>query len=334
MQSIFSIKPGVFRLALALIVVIYHLSKYMFLGVFAVYCFFILSGYWVVRMYSEKYNSLKMATLKFYSSRIIRIYPLYIAMTLLTLLMNIIFRAGYIDLLKSFNPINWITIFGLIGYNTGPRVIPPAWSLDIEMQFYIIVPLLCLLISKFKKINTLLLVSFLIWINYCFAIIDIKMPIKQTVLPFLFYFLLGAKLYLSPNIFSKKQVYISLFLFVGVVMMHYFLPDLRLKVIGKNDLVYFEQINLLLPLLLLPFISYNLKVVSDQKDRYYGNLSYTVYLFHWFLIIPYNYFMEQLSFIQRLPISLIYIAATIVLSDYILKYFEVPVQQQLKAIGK
>lgn len=331
MQSIFSIKPGVFRLALALIVVIYHLSKYMFLGGFAVYCFFILSGYWVVRMYSEKYNSLKMATLKFYASRIIRIYPLYIAMTLLTIFMNIIFRAGYMDLLKSFNPINWITIFGLIGYNTGPWIIPPAWSLDIEMQFYIIVPVIWLIISRLKMTTLFLFLAFLIWFNFCFNIFEIGTVYKHTVMPFLFYFILGAKLYLNPDLFSKKQVNIGVLLFIIIIVLHYIFPALRVKVIEKTDLIYFEQINLLLPLLLLPFISYNLKVKSDKKDRMYGNLSYTIYLFHWVLIVPYNYYFSNLGFAQRFPFALIYILATVVMSNYILKYFELPIQNKLKS---
>jgi peptidoglycan/LPS O-acetylase OafA/YrhL len=331
MQSIFSIKPGVFRLALALIVVIYHLSKYMFLGGFAVYCFFILSGYWVVRMYSEKYNNLKMATLKFYASRIIRIYPLYIAMTLLTLFMNIIFTAGYTDLLKSFNPLNWITIFGLIGYNTGPWIIPPAWSLDIEMQFYIIVPVIWLIISKLKMTTLFLFLAFLIWFNFCFNIFEIGTVYKHKVMPFLFYFILGAKLYLNPDLFSKKQVNIGVLLFIIIIVLHYIFPTLRVKVIEKTDLIYFEQINLLLPLLLLPFISYNLKVKSDKKDRMYGNLSYTIYLFHWVLIVPYNYYFSNLGFAQRMPFALIYILATVVISNYILKYFEVPIQNKLKA---
>jgi peptidoglycan/LPS O-acetylase OafA/YrhL len=282
-------------------------------------------------MYSEKYNSPKMGPLKFYASRIIRIYPLYIAMTLLTLLMNIIFTAGYIDLLKRFNPINWITIFGLIGYNTGPWVIPPAWSLDIEMQFYIIVPILWLIISKFKKTTLFLFLAFLIWLNFCFNIIDTGTALKHTVLPFLFYFILGAKLYLNPDLFSKKQVNIGVLLFIIIIVLHYIFPTLRLRVIEKTDLIYFEQINLLLPLLLLPFISCNLKVKSDEKDRIYGNLSYTIYLFHWVLIVPYNYLFSNLGFVQRLPFALVYILATVVISKYILKYFEIPIQNKLKS---
>jgi peptidoglycan/LPS O-acetylase OafA/YrhL len=324
-------KPGFFRLLLAALVVMYHLTKYVFLGGAAVYCFFILSGYWIVRMYSEKYQEEKRATLKFYTTRIIRIYPLFIFLTLLSLLMNAIFTSGYIDSIENYSVINWITIFGLIGYQTGPWVVPPAWSLDIEMQFYAIFPIIWLLISKFKITTTFLFITFLIWFNYCFQLIDLGANYKITVLPFLFYFTLGAQLYLKPNVFSNKHARIGLFLFIVIILLQYIVPDLRSKVIGKTDLIYFEQINLLLPLLLLPFISENLKIKSDKKDRVYGNLSYTIYLCHWVLIIPYNYFASNLSFSQRLLPAIIYFLMTIIISKYVLKYFEEPILRKLKS---
>jgi peptidoglycan/LPS O-acetylase OafA/YrhL len=142
--------------------------------------------------------------------------------------------------------------------------------------------------------------------------------------------MIGVMLYIKPDFFSKNSVYISLLLCVGIVLLHYFIPDLRLKVIDKNDVDYFEQLNLLLPLLLVPFISYNLKVKSDKKDRQYGNLSYTVYLVHWLLIIPYNHFFSHLGLTQRLPFALLYILATLVVSNYILKYFELPLQKKMR----
>lgn len=255
-------------------------------------------------------------------------------MTLSAILMNLIFQSGYLDIIRAYSPINWVTIFGLIGYNTGPWIIPPAWSLDIEMQFYIIVPFLWLVISNVKKTTFLLFIPFLIWLNFSCNIINIGTAYRYTVLPFLFYFILGAKLYLNPDLFSKKHVNIGLLLFIVIVVLHYIFPTLRLKVIEKTDLIYFEQINLVLPILLLPFISYNLKVKSDIKDRNYGNLSYTIYLFHWVLIVPYNYFFSNFGFTQKLPFALIYILATVVISNYILKYAEVPIQNKLKSYVK
>ncbi|RKS13304.1 acyltransferase [Flavobacterium sp. 120] len=332
MNFIFSIKPGLFRLFLALLVVLYHLSKYIYLGGFAVYCFFILSGYWVVKMYTEKYSKLKQPILEFYASRIIRLYPLYLLTTLSAILMNLIFKSDYLDIIKAYSPINWITIFGLIGYNTGPWVIPPAWSLDIEMQFYILIPLLWILLLKIEKFGIILLVllSGLIWLNFSFHLIDTGINIKPTVLPYLFYFALGIVLYLIPNIFSKKQVVSGMFMLVSIVIIHYVVPALRLKVIGKNDVDYFEQINLLLPLLIVPFISFNLKVKSNQRDRYYGNLSYAIYLCHWVLIIPYNYYIENLSFTNRIPYAFLYLVLTLLTSHCILLYFEAPIQDKVK----
>lgn len=333
MNFIFSIKPGVFRVLLALFVVLYHITKYVFLGGFAVYCFFILSGYWVIKMYTEKYSKFKQPIFEFYISRIIRLYPLYILTTIITVLMNLIFISGYLNVIKSYSFINWITIAGLIGYNTGPWVIPPAWSLDIEMQFYILIPFLWGVFLKFNKVGKILLLiaSGLIWLNFSFHFIDTGINIKPTIFSYLFYFSLGMLLYFVPDIFSKKFVYLGLFLFVSIVILHYGLPTLKIKVIEKTDIDYFEQLNLLLPLLIIPFISYNLKVKSNTRDRYYGNLSYAIYLCHWVLIIPYNYYSQNLNFTNRLPYAFTYLILTLLVSHWILIYFEVPVQHKFKS---
>ncbi len=84
--------------------------------------------------------------------------------------MNIIYTGGYIELLKTYNLTNWITIFGLLGYNTGPWIIPPAWSLDIEMQYYIFTPFIVYLFFRYKKPDLFLIILFLVWFSFLFDI--------------------------------------------------------------------------------------------------------------------------------------------------------------------
>ena len=49
----FTFGPGLLRLTLALFVVVSHLTRYE-IGRPAVFVFFMLSGYWVMKMYAEK----------------------------------------------------------------------------------------------------------------------------------------------------------------------------------------------------------------------------------------------------------------------------------------
>ena len=51
--------PGFFRLILATLVFLHHTSS-IALGEMAVIVFFVLSGYWIAKMYREKYSKKKM----------------------------------------------------------------------------------------------------------------------------------------------------------------------------------------------------------------------------------------------------------------------------------
>ena len=51
------ISPGLFRLLLAFLVVIFHTTSFIPLGNYAVYVFFVLSGFWIFKMYNDKYKN-------------------------------------------------------------------------------------------------------------------------------------------------------------------------------------------------------------------------------------------------------------------------------------
>lgn len=79
MQFLFSLSqmgPGTFRLLLATIVVITHYSA-LNLGGTAVDLFFVLSGYWVTRMWNLKYSLLDRPYAVFMRSRVWRLAPIF-----------------------------------------------------------------------------------------------------------------------------------------------------------------------------------------------------------------------------------------------------------------
>ncbi len=53
LQKIVNISPGSFRLILALTVVVFHAVSFISFGHAVVYMFFVLSGYWIFKMYSR-----------------------------------------------------------------------------------------------------------------------------------------------------------------------------------------------------------------------------------------------------------------------------------------
>ena len=78
------LRPGILRLFLASIVVLQH-ARIFALGAAAVDVFFVLSGYWVCRMWQEKYRERTHPITIFLASRFWRLWPTYVVCQLIGL---------------------------------------------------------------------------------------------------------------------------------------------------------------------------------------------------------------------------------------------------------
>lgn len=143
---------GIYRWFLASMVVLSHLGPLeYYCGHRAVRAFFILSGYTITYILDTHYLNIKNGLAKFYLNRALRIYPAYWIVMLLTLALATRFpliasQFGHVTLPAP--PINvgyWIVnicIFGLtsIGGSLSAAVLPVAWSLAIEMTWWLFLP--------------------------------------------------------------------------------------------------------------------------------------------------------------------------------------------------
>ena len=170
---------GALRLLLALSVMLSHAGGFFGFqlagGAFAVVIFFMVSGFLMQLVLTTRYDPIKDLKL-FYGNRLLRIFPLYWATLLSSLLLSawLSFQgAGYFALtsahLKSLTPGDAIALvftqIAIIGndaflfLNITPQGIglsaaqgdppamhlminPPAWSLSIELLFYALAPFL------------------------------------------------------------------------------------------------------------------------------------------------------------------------------------------------
>ena len=122
--------PGAFRLSLALLVFVSHVSRYN-VGRAAVILFFMLSGYWVTRLYRQRGEQSSVGYLR---DRLLRVWPL-LAVTALAI-------ALAFTLAGTRHPGSLWSTLALLGLATRHGdVIGVAWSLDIELQFYVALPL-------------------------------------------------------------------------------------------------------------------------------------------------------------------------------------------------
>lgn len=140
---------GYFRFVLSVLVCANHLWVIGGVGRYAVFSFYILSGYLMTTIICERYGTSFAGVRKYAANRLLRIYPTYlVALTFAILALTIIGSDGA----KAVDPNlsipttvkSWLMNTTLIGldFNIQDRTIPPSWTLFVELLFYAAIPLL------------------------------------------------------------------------------------------------------------------------------------------------------------------------------------------------
>lgn len=200
-------------------------------------------------------------------------------------------------------------------------LIPQAWTVSLELMFYIIAPfivkrktiIICVIFTLLLVlriiIHDLLLINYTPW-NFRFF------PIELT------YFLAGVlsyKIY-KTTIITKSSSKLNklIFIFILLIILCY---DV-IKIPLKNELffVFF--------FLAIPFI---FKLTKKSKfDRYIGELSYPVYIVHMVLVSLYKYFENYFSFNKCVTIIICSLFASIILKHIISDKIEVYRQKRIR----
>ena len=273
-MNLIGIGPGMFRLILAMAVSVSHLSR-LNIGETAVFVFFMLSGFWVTRMYREKYSLGDHPLATFWLSRFLRIWVLYAVIVIFfVLLFRVALHTTELD--------KWPALFLLGVASHGKDVLGGvSWSLDIELQFYLFLPVIVVVLETIRgsgKWGLLLLgsagLTVLGWyVSLAFGIT----PLLAYLLPFV----IGSLIYLLDIRPGRRAAALSICVFVGLGLAIAILPQTR----GLIDTTIEEPFNdewfgMIWASLLAPFVAFNVRRQSGSLDRHMGNLSYSVYLLH------------------------------------------------------
>lgn len=267
--------PGALRMALALAVFLHHTTMFN-LGMSAVLIFFVLSGYWVATMWTETYSKTSLSYATFLVSRVWRIVPVFALCS--GIAWALLFWRGLAPedaggaLRQLFSNVM------ILGYNSLPfQANIPGWSLDMEMQFYLIAPLFVFLVAR----NVYVLAA-------CvgLSILSKGLGGATTVAPFLLFFGLGVAASSHKLLPSRALAYRSLYASLALLLICslIFAKNLALGATQGPLLAFGPKANLLLALLMTPWAIYTTQQKTGAVDRMVGDMSYIVYLLHWSVI--------------------------------------------------
>lgn len=357
---------GLLRFLLALTVVLGHSSSIfgfqMVGGVVAVQAFYIISGFYMTLILNEKYVGVNSSYKLFISNRLLRLFPIYWTVLILTILYSVVlvFSTNGNDLgsfsyyTQYWNNMGIGSIFYLIFTNlflflqdtvmflsldttTGSLfftrnfhdhtpelynflMIPQAWTIGVEIAFYLIAPFLVR--RKLSIIIPLIVLSLLLRIVLYYYFNLKNDPWTYRFFPTeLVFFLLGIVAYhgykkLETLDIKTNHLKFIWFSVLAVTIFYSFLP-----IPHKNILYLFGFF------ITLPFIFILTK--KWKKDTEIGELSYPIYISHILILTIIKALDIPIFGPLGLTISLLTIAFSVLLNSVVTKRIEKIRQKRL-----
>ena len=339
-------------------VLLYHLGISWIPGGFlGVDLFFVISGYVITRLILDSINQSSALDLRaFYAARLRRIYPGFLFMVVCTILFIGVWAPEAIKRFLSDLPyaltgtINWLLVsrhqdyFQTIGR---PPLLQHTWSLAVELQFYLIWPIILLTILKYFGKRNIARIALIIALISGTALFFVSLQLDQS------------------NAQQVSHIYFgtdthSLGLFLGSALAVSWIPqnlsaDIEKRaqdvidgigVVGLLGLIstflFIDETNASLYRIAFPLAgifgclviislvhpaSRFAPIISTAPFRWVGQRSYGIYIWHW-VIFQVTRPSVDLSG-QTWALYLARILLVLALADISLRWVEIPVRQGL-----
>ena len=294
------------RAIAVLAVVIFHINpKLLPGGYLGVDIFFVISGYLIIGFIWRDLQQQNFSLINFYARRIKRLFPAFFIMVLVTSIIAYFVllpeeTVAYAQsLLSSLFYISNFYFYSQSGYFSAALDYAPllhTWSLAVEEQFYFLFPILLILIFKKspKRLSiilasiavlSLLLSEILLYSNQSLAFFASPTRFWQ--------FIIGGLLAVHPSInncgnniptrVADTIAIAGLALLIGCLFRY-------------NEQMLFPGINAILPTVATALVlfagksssyneGYSYKLLSCSLAKLFGKISYSLYLWHWPVII-------------------------------------------------
>lgn len=285
---------GVFRFILAFNVVAFHIAGIPTIGAYAVYSFFILSGFLMTTVMHKTYEYSIQGFKKYTLNRLLRLYPAYWLLLIISFLafqfIGFDFSSEFHTKIRSPETItdilaNLFMVFPEYRPVEYPvRLAPATWALTIELFYYLMIGLG---ISKNATLTNIwfaisciyVLINMFIfenWVSGYGNIVSASLP-----------FSLGAMLFYHKQTcysfikkISNQYAKIILVLFTLNVIISS-LSGIYLLDIHWKIAIIGTYLNLGLSSLLIIVLLFDGKnLLNRDIDQFLGDLSYPIYIFH------------------------------------------------------
>jgi peptidoglycan/LPS O-acetylase OafA/YrhL len=298
---------GIYRFLLAALVVLFHFGGLDWIvGRIAVFAFYCISGFLIFQVLDRVYLSERYGILRFFCNRFVRLIPLYLVYTLLTLgMVRWLGPAAIVDpegrrILQGVDQGNADLVYesatfdpelDIIGsmpvLQFTPTLIPQGWSIGVEASFYLIAPLVVLTTRRRTWRLTVWIASglalFLLAVRTAGADLEqFQVLVYKNAVASAFVFFAGGAIYYARRRWGQPLpfalVAIPMILWIAIVTV----PSLNVGTGPIRSAGGFSQY-LWLTLLVAALVSLtqvrNLRVLDVTG----GNLCYGIYLNHFFV---------------------------------------------------
>lgn len=323
--------------------------------------FFVISGYLITRIiFDEIIATRNFNFVNFYSRRVRRLFPaLFFVLVVSFILAFLMFTPSHFqrfggELLYSAVSMSNFYFWNESGYfNTASEFKPllHTWSLSVEEQFYLIWPVMTVLILRKAGItflgifialvffislygnnmmadghsNLLLRLSPLIasWFKDGLSTIFYLTPFRM------FEFAIGASLIFVEKYKRMNNCLNEILMIFGLLMIGF-------SVHSFTERTLFPSYNALIPCfgaaLIIFSCSANLTgyLLSNKLAVYIGRISYSIYLIHWPLIVFYKYWkITPLTGMDKIAILILSIALGFLMFTFIENPFRIKSQEKI-----
>lgn len=297
------------------------------LGWLFVDLFFVLSGWVMAHVYFDRLAQRNLGDVsQFFVARIARIYPLHLVVLLSWIAFSIFVIGSQTDHFTFRNLLGQLTLTFTWGPLTTAGFVAPAWSISAEFFAYLLFPMIVFLTRSANTVRGLILGAFgmlaYIKIHTTFGSVhslDAPLPLRA-----LAGFLIGIGMWMlsisnpqTDNVRGWKTEALAIAIFVGAA----FADNAQLGFLLSGVVLICSVSGGSGPIA---------RFLQTRPFQFLGRLSFSVYLWHWFVIAWLQRYQETLPIQEAAILMSLCVVFILLWSDISVRFVETPARKAVR----